>query len=233
MSATRSGRGITGIVMGGGHSTRLGTPKPMIQLGGKLVLARVADTLRDICDELVFVAREDQGDHSPDTAIALRMHIVTDTPPYHGPLAALHAGLSAAVTPLAFVTGADFPFLSRSLIQAMIATAFSAGEKPESIVARVAGRIHPLHTVLVVDDWVDVIERALADGETSPSRLIETAMAKDNPRIGVMTEDEVERFDPRLLSFFDIDTSEDLNIARRLVDPRKVNIRSDIRRSGL
>ncbi len=225
--------GVTGIVIGGGRSTRLGTPKPMIQLGGKLVLARVTDTLRFLCDELVFVARDSQTDDSPDTAIALRMHVVTDTAPYEGPLAAIHAGLKAAVTPLAFVTGADYPFLSRRLIGAMIAAAYSTGSQPESVFARVAGRLHPLHAVLVVEDWVAVIEEALALGERSPSRLIESSLLNDNPPVSVMTEDEVERHDPRLMSFFDIDTPEQLSTARRLLDPRRVNLRPDIRRGGL
>ena len=230
---SRQRTGVTGIVIGGGRSTRLGTPKPMIQLGGKLVLARVTDILRLLCDELVFVARDDQADDAPDTAIALRMHVVTDTAPYRGPLAAIHAGLKATVTPLAFVTGADYPFLSRRLIEAMIAAAFRTGAGPESVLARVSGRLHPLHAVLVVNDWVDAMAEALKQGERSPSRLMETMFAKDDVPVSVMTEDEAERHDPRLLSFFDIDTPEQLNTARRLLDPRRVNVRPDIRRGGL
>lgn len=225
--------GVTGIVIGGGHSTRLGTPKPMIQLGGKLVLARVADTLRELCDELVFVAREGQGDHVPDTAIALRMHVVTDTAPYEGPLAAMHAGLNAAVTPLAFVTGADYPFLSRRLVEVMIAAAFQAGDRPESVLARVNGRLNPLHALLVVNDWTAVIEQALSDGVRSPTHLFEQVAQTDGPPLSIMTEEETEIHDPRLLSFFDIDTPEQLNIARRLLDPRRTNVRTDIRRGGL
>lgn len=236
MNPLRQRTGLTGIVIGGGRSTRLGTPKPMIQLGGKLVLARVADTLRHLCDELVFVAREGQDDYSPDTAIALRMHVVTDTEPFSGPLAAVHAGLKAAVTPLAFVTGADYPFLSRPLIQAMVSAAVRpgrTGDAPESVVTRVSGRLHPLHSVLVVSDWVDAIGKTLEAGERSPSRVFEEAVATDSPRINVMTEDEAELSDPRLLSFFDIDTPEQLNVARRLLDPRRVTPRPDIRPGGL
>ncbi len=224
--------GVTGIVVGGGRSTRLGTPKPMIQLGGKLVLARVADTLRELCDELVFVAREEQGDHAPDTAIALRMHVVTDTAPYEGPLAAIHAGLTAAVTPLAFVTGADYPFLSRRLIEAMIAASMQVGDRLETVLARVQGRLNPLHAVLVVDDWIELIAEALSHGESSPTRLFE-ASSDDGPRVSIMTEEEAEQHDPRLLSFFDVDTPEQLSMARRLLDPRRVNLRADIRRGGL
>ena len=225
--------GLTGIVIGGGHATRLMTPKPMIHLGGKLILARIADVLRPLCDELVFVAREEQDDYSPDTAIALRMHVVTDTSPYEGPLAAIHAGLSTTVTPLAFVTGADYPFLSRELIQGMVTAAWETGDAPESVTARVEGRINPLHAVFVPRDWIQIMGDALAAGERSPSRVINTALANGNPPLNIMTEDELQAFDPRLLSFFDIDTPEQLSLARRIADPRRITIRPELRKTGL
>ena len=76
--------GVTGIVLGGGHGRRLGRSKPLMTLGGKLLLARVADALRPLVDELVLVVRPDQSDATPDTGIALRMHVVTDTAPHQG-----------------------------------------------------------------------------------------------------------------------------------------------------
>jgi molybdopterin-guanine dinucleotide biosynthesis protein A len=229
--ATRTG--LTGIVIGGGQSSRMRTPKPMIHLGGKLIIARIVDVLRPLCDELIFVVRDEQDDYAPDTAIALRMHVVTDTHPYEGPLAAIHAGLTATVTPLAFVTGADYPFLSRTLIQSMVTAAWGTGSSPESVAARVDGRVHPLHSVLAPGDWTQVMGDALAAGERSPSRVINSAIADGGPPLNIMTEDEIQQFDPRLLSFFDIDTPEQLSIARRIVDPRRILLRPDIRKHGL
>ena len=224
--------GVTGIVLGGGHSRRIGSPKPLLQLGGKLVLARIVDVLRPLCDELILVARPGQDDYTPDTAIALRMHVVTDTEPYEGPLAAIHAGLSAAVTPLAFITAADQPFLSRQLIAAMINAATSAGSA-ESVVPRAAGRLHPLHSVLVVKDWLSIVEQALNDGETSPRRMMEKAVETGEPSMSIMTEDEMETYDPRLLSILDIDTPEQLGTARRVMDPRRARVRQDLRPGGV
>jgi molybdopterin-guanine dinucleotide biosynthesis protein A len=205
----------------------------MLQLGGKLMLARVADTLRPLCDELVLVVRPGQGDDTPDTGIALRMHVVTDTEPFTGPLAALHAGLKAAVTPLAFVTGADHPFLSRPLIRAMLSAAMSSGGSPESVSPRSDGKLHPLHTVYVVKDWLPVVAQALEAGERAPLRLLERALETGEPPLNVMTEDEVEALDPRRLSLLDIDTPAQLAFAREVIDPRRVLVRPDIRKGGV
>lgn len=225
--------GVTGIILGGGHSRRIGTPKPLIQLGGKLVIARIADALRPVCDELIMVARRNQADYTPDTAIALRMHVVTDTEPYEGPLAALHAGLAATVTPLAFVTGADQPFLSRQLIRAMIGASRTSGSELESVVPRAGGTLHPLHSLLVVSDWLEIVEEALKHGDTSPRKLLESAVVAGDPNVIVMTEDEIEAFDPRLLSLLDIDTPDQLGIARKIIDQRRGRVRPDVRRGGV
>ena len=88
-------------------------PKPLIALGGKLMLARVSDTLKSLCKEAIVVVRPGQDDDVPDLGIALGMHVVTDVADADGPLSAISAGLSAATTTLAFVVGADYPFLSR------------------------------------------------------------------------------------------------------------------------
>ena len=54
---------LTGIVLAGGYSQRLGMAlsKPLIGLGGKLLLARVADTLKSLCAEQILVVRRGQG----------------------------------------------------------------------------------------------------------------------------------------------------------------------------
>ena len=220
---------LTGIVLGGGRSRRLGMnqSKLLIHIGGKLVLARVADTLKQLCSELVLVVRPDQDDDIPDLGIALNMHVVTDTEPHKGPLAAIHAGLSASTTPLSFVIAGDHPFLSRNLVQAMVAAALADG--PESLTAvipRTNGVLHPLHAVYPRATWLPYLAHALSEGETSPRRVIERAAAADYPPVTLFTDEELERTDPRHISLVDIDTTEDLNLARKISESRKFTPRN-------
>lgn len=215
---------LTGIVLGGGRSRRLGTgqSKLLIHIGGKLVLARVADTLRQVCSELVLVVRPDQDDDIPDLGIALNMHVVTDTAPHHGPLAAIHAGLAASTTTLGFVVAGDHPFVSRTLVQAMAAAALADGpDSPVAVVPRTSGTLHPLHAVYPAAAWLPFIAHALSEGETSPRRAIERAAAADYPPVTLFTDEELEQTDPRRISLLDIDTTEDLNLARKISEARK------------
>ncbi len=225
---------LTGVVLAGGHGKRLGQSKPMLMLGGKFMLARVADTLKPLCSELILSVRPDQDDDIPDLGMALGMHVVTDTAPGRGPLAALHAGLAACTTPLAFVAGADYPFLSRRLIAAMTAAAMSGGSgAPTAVVPRAGGGLHPLHAVYPVAEWLPLFARSLTGGGSSPRRIIEQASESGYPPVDIMTEDEVESHDPQLLSLFDIDTLAHLATARRIVQSWGQAVRPEIRPGGL
>ena len=219
---------ITGVVLGGGLSTRFGTgqSKLLIHLSGKLVLARVADILKLVCSELVLVVRPDQEDDVPDLGIALNMHVVTDTAPYRGPLAGIHAGLAASTTPLSFVVAGDHPFISRNLVTAMAAAAVTDGpDKPTAVIPRTEGVLHPLHAIYPSEQWVPYLAHAMSEGETSPRRAIEKATVSDYPPVTIFTDDDLEKADPRRLSLVDIDTPEALNAARKIVEARKFSPR--------
>ena len=228
---------LTAIVIAGGRSERLGlaVPKPLIGLGGKLLLARVADTLKSLCKEQILVVRPRQDDDVPDLGIALGMHVVTDVEGSEGPLSAISAGLTAAATPLAFVVGADYPFLSRGLIIEMTRVASIGGEdRSSAVVARRGDRLNPLHAVYPVGPWRELTADALGEGIRSPTALLHRVLEDGMHPIEIMTEDEVERIDPRSLSLFDIDTLDDLGLAKRIIDTRNYHrVRPDLKKGGV
>ncbi|MDA1280453.1 MAG: molybdenum cofactor guanylyltransferase [Chloroflexi bacterium] len=215
---------LTGIVLGGGNSRRMGGTKSkmLVHIGGKLVLARIADTLRQVCSELVLVVRPDQDDDIPDLGIALNMHVVSDTAPYTGPLAGIHSGLDVSTTPMSFVVAGDHPFVSRNLVQSMAAASMVDGsDSLSAVIPRTDGVFHPLHAIYTKDQWVHYIFHAMSEGETSPRRVIEKAINSDYPPITIFTEEDIEHSDPRRISLFDIDTPENLNHARGIAEARK------------
>ncbi len=221
--------GLTGIVLGGGESRRLGLAqsKLLIHIGGKLVLARVADTLKKYCSELILVVRPGQEDDVPDLGIALNMHIVTDTEPHSGPIAAIHAGLSAATTNLSFVVAGDHPFVSGTLVNAMAATATVDGtDNASAVVPRSNGILNPLHAIYPRNQWLPYLTHSLNEGEISPRRLIEKAAAADYPPVTIFTDEEIERSDPQRISLMDIDTPENLTAARKILDARRFTPRN-------
>ncbi|MBI4218949.1 MAG: molybdenum cofactor guanylyltransferase [Chloroflexi bacterium] len=210
-------RTLTGVVLVGGTSRRMGGgPKPLLMVGNKLLLARVADALQPICSELIAVVRPGQDDPVPETAHALQMHIIQDEEHDGGPLAGMCAGLGAAVTPLCFLTGADHPFLSRTLIRAMNGLALQNPRQPIAVVPRVEGRLQPLHAVYPTRAWLEATRSALSAGERSPTRMLEGLLKSQLPPVRILGEDEIVTYDPQMHSLFDVDTPSQLERARRI-----------------
>ena len=198
-----------------------------------MILARVADVLKPLCKEMILVVRQNQDDDIPDLGLALGMHVVEDSPAGDGPLAALAAGLAVCTTPLAFVTGADHPFLSTPLILEMLRRSSSNRESFATVVVRYRGRLNPLHAVYPTRSWLSVVETTIKSGGTSLVSAIATGESCDCIHLLTMMEDDVNVVDPQHMSLFDIDTLEDLGIARRIVDRRSLKVRPDLRRGGL
>ena len=216
---------LTGVIVAGGRSSRLGRSKPLIRIGGRLVLARIESALRPICEEIILVVRKGQNDEVAETGLALRMHVVEDDWDEAGPLAGIEAGLAATATQLAFVTAADHPFVSSQLVSALA----YAGEGVDLVVPPIADRMQPLHAVYRAS--VRGAMRAdIASGRFSPLNFIRNADA--NGRVRLFSEDESRRHDPDLRSFTDFDTPADLAKVRAML-PRREVIRPDIRPGGV
>ena len=222
--------GLTGVVLAGGSSSRLGRSKPLVVLGGQLVLARVKAVLERVCQEIILVVAPDQDDATPDTGVALGMHVVADRLSSAGPLAGIEAGLKATGTPLAFVVAADHPFLSSRLIAGMAELA-TAGPF-DAVVPSTNGRLNPLHAVYAPAAWLPLVSAGLDAGRRSIYDLINVAIESGSPRVRLLDDTGLASYDPDGRSLFDIDTPDSLVEARRMLGHVGA-VRPDIRRGGL
>jgi len=100
---------------------------------------------------------------------------------------------------------ADMPFLNRSLLRYMIRLAADF----DLVAPKIGDLVEPLHSVYT-RDCLGPIGRMLDEGELSVYKLF--------PLVNVryVEPDEIERFDPRRLSFFNVNTKSDLRMARGL-----------------
>jgi molybdenum cofactor guanylyltransferase len=87
-------RGLTGILLVGGGSTRFGSPKELAEYEGETLADRAWRLLAETCDERFAVGRGGLAD------------------PGTGPVAAIAAGLRAATHELAIVIPVDMPLLT-------------------------------------------------------------------------------------------------------------------------
>ena len=193
---------VSGIILAGGKSRRLGVDKttlpwPPGNPEGRTMLDHTVDKLRLVCAEVIVVGY--RGERPlPDRARA-----VSDAFPDSGPLGGLCAGLEAARNEHALALPVDMPFLSIELLERLI-------EQPRDydVLAPVYNLVQTLHAIYS-KRCAEVIRRRLADGQRSMIGLLE------DPEIDVryVEQAEVERLDPGGRSFANLNTPGDLEAA--------------------
>jgi molybdopterin-guanine dinucleotide biosynthesis protein A len=107
---------ITGLILAGGLGSRMGgIDKGLQQLKGKPLVAHVIDRLKPQVDTLLVSANR-----NIDTYAAFGYPVVTDRiDGFAGPLAGLHAGLTACTTALLVCVPCDSPFLPTDLVSCL------------------------------------------------------------------------------------------------------------------
>lgn len=185
--------GLSGVVLAGGQSRRLGTDKAFIEVEGVPMIRRVLEALRACCADVVIVAKVPV--HYRD----LDARLMADAWPVQAPLAGVCSGLRAVRTPWAFVAACDLPFLSPDAVRLLARLA--AGS--DAAVPQIDGRWHPLHAVYAAATG-PVLEARLEQGTRS---MIDALKAL---RVRPVTEEELEAADPTLRTLHNVNAPQDL-----------------------
>ena len=87
-----------------------------------------------------------------------------------------------------------------------------------AVIPHTDGNLHPLPAIYPREHWVPHFAQALAESETSPRRAIEKAKVANYPPMTIFTDEDIERTDPHKMSLFDIDTAENLSLAKQITE---------------
>lgn len=192
---------LTGVVLAGGRSRRMGDDKAFVQLRGTPLIHWVLGALRSVCSEVMIVA---------DTAARfsqLGIHVVEDLRRDEGPLIGVLTGLSIAQTDWVFVSSCDAPFLHPDMVRSL----WELREGFDLIVPTTneAPNLKPL-CALYATECVEPIRALLDRGERRLSSLLPVV------RTRVVAEQELRPHDSQLLSFLNVNTPEDLRRAEEI-----------------
>lgn len=199
---------ITSMVLAGGKSTRLGTDKALLTLcsGQRGVTAQtmmggIVEKLLTISKEIIVVGDLKRGyEH-------LKARLVSDVYPGAGSLGGIYSGLQAAIFSHALVVACDMPFLNVRLLRYMI----SLPRDYDVLIPKLGGRLEPLHAIYS-KNCLSPIEGLLRCGDLCILDLF------DQVRVRYVAEEEIERYDPKHLSFFNINTPSQLREAEAILE---------------
>ena len=201
---------VSCIVLAGGQSTRLGRNKLAEIIGGKTLLQRVVDALSLLNSEIIIVAPRPNS--LPEIVCNSPSRLIRDIHPGKGTLSGIYTGLAFSHSLYNLVVAADMPFLNVNLVQYMLDIAAGV----DLVAYREGDRFEPLHAVYS-RNCMTGLEVLL---KRSPLRIIEILPFV---KIRYLALEEIRRFDPQHLSFFNINTEEDLQKARHIVETGALN----------
>ena len=188
------------VILAGGHGERIGQDKATLVLDGLSLLQRAINSASSLGDDVICVARADQN-ISADGAT-----FVHDPPGNKGILPAILAGLEHTSNDWIFLSACDMPFIQLPLVRYML----GLRQDYSIIVPRLSVGLEPFHT-LYHRRVIPALRAAIADNE----RRVVSFYA--DQRVREVNENEIRLYDPQLISFFNINTHQDLTRARNLV----------------
>lgn len=105
---------ITGIILSGGKSSRMGENKSLLKIGKITVIERVVNLMRSLFERVIIICNE------PDLYLNLNVEIFTDIYCNVGPLAGIHSGLNHSKTEKNFIISCDIPLMNTEMIKSII-----------------------------------------------------------------------------------------------------------------
>lgn len=189
---------LTGVILSGGKSTRMGGNKAFIEIEGTPIIQRIQTLFERLFDEIIIVT--DQKELFSN----LNAKIYLDLIPNRGVLGGLYTGLFFSSFPFSFCVACDMPFLKESVIKYLIKNI----EDSDVIVPKTKDGLQPLHAIYS-KNCLEPIKKII---ELGKYKIVDFY-----PMVKVKIIDEHEFFslDPMRESFINVNTPEELLLIKK------------------
>jgi molybdopterin-guanine dinucleotide biosynthesis protein A len=177
-----------------------GQNKALLSVGTRSIISRQIDLFQKMFEQVIVVSN-----HPLDFA-SWEITVVSDLYSLRSSLTGIHAGLFYSRWPQAFVSACDMPFLKKEMIDIILR---DLDPNLEIIVPKTVEGYQPLCAVYS-RRCLPWIEKQLKSGLLKISGLFPKMKVKTIP------ENVLRSLDPDLISFFNINTQEDLNRSQTL-----------------
>jgi molybdopterin-guanine dinucleotide biosynthesis protein A len=197
---------ITGVILSGGKSTRMGTNKSLLKFGGKILIQRLVELLDSIFSEVIISTND------PEVYEFTRRKIIRDLIPDKGPLSGIHSALQRSSNQKNFILSCDMPFVTKELINYLCD--YNTGK--QIVLPKAEGRIQQLCGVYSKSIFTEV-ENLLADSQKTGGNfkgsiyeLIERVETE------IVEVDKLEFYNPNI--FFNVNSPEDYEYMKRIFE---------------
>lgn len=196
---------VAGVVLCGGKSSRMGTPKALLRVGEETFLERVVRVVHSVAQPIIIVAAQDQ-DLPPLSPFDVS--ILRDFVPDAGPVDALFRAMTNLSDDVdaVYLSSCDVPLLKPAFVRRVVE---SLGDDDIAI-PKIGGRFHPLAAVYHTRTLAQLGALFLEDRRRMTDLL-------NGRRVRVLDERDFRDCDPDLDSLRNVNTPEDYRDALRRI----------------
>ena len=203
-----------GIVLAGGRSSRMGTPKAALEWHGSTLLRHVVGLVGRSVDGPVVVVRA-PGQTLP--ALPDGVEVVEDAREGRGPLQGLATGLAAVRdrADAAYASSTDVPLLHPRFIRRVLG---ELDDDVDVVLPEVGGFHHPLAAAYRTQ-LADVVERLIAEDRMRPAFLFEACRVRRLDADALLADPVLAAMDPDLDSLLNLNEPAQYESARARLAP--------------
>ena len=200
---------LTICIQAGGQSSRMGEDKALKTFLGRPLIQRVIERLSPIADEVILTTNR------PENYAFLNLRLFSDLKPGRGALGGLYTAIASASNPIVAVVACDMPFASPTLLEAASKLLVDAEREVDVVIAKSEEGYEPLHAVYRREACLPAIEAAIDADQWKVVAWFPQV------KVRVLTSDEIKRYDPLGLAFWNVNTPEEFAKAEGLAHPNR------------
>jgi molybdopterin-guanine dinucleotide biosynthesis protein A len=195
--------------LAGGFSSRLGQDKGLVQLANKPLIKHVIDKTKNLVDErLVVVSSKVQAERYSNV-LSKDADVLVDDGGVHGPLVGATAGFKRAQGKYSLLLPCDTPFVSRDILQLLLELCINRN----AVVPRWPNcYIEPLQAVYCTKAALEAATNTLLSGKLNLQTMVDKLQ-----RVRYISTLVLEQLDPRLRTFFNVNTTPELKKAELML----------------
>lgn len=194
---------VTGIVLAGGKSRRMGEDKRFLIVGRQTLYERSLSVLRAVFQGVRIVIAQDSSPLLSDVPV------LRDLVPNCGTLGGIYTGLKEAKTEYIFAVACDMPFLNPAVIRYLVSLKVSA----DMVIVRIGHGLQPTHAVYS-RRCLPVFEEMVHSGRLK----VQDILGHPSLKVRLVEHNELREIDPEGRSFLNVNTPADLEMVERLLN---------------
>ena len=197
------------VILAGGFSRRFGRDKGLVVLSGKPLILHVIDRVSKVADEVLVVVSSEEQKNKFETILEEKANLLIDKDDSQSPLVGAITGFESANSEYSLLLPCDTPLVSTQIVQFLIDMCTN---RSAAIPRWPSGYIEPLQAVYRTESALTAAKTALKQGKMNMRSMI------DNLRgVRYVSTMVLEQLEPDLLTFFNVNTPQDLKKAESIL----------------